>query len=130
MITASTDPSFSSSPSRSSRKSSRTTSETDSYPASAQRLAASVAGVSSSAGSASILRRSGDHLVLHVDHAAEVEEEPLHSLQRGPHQSTAPRSASAAPRMPLTNPGASAPQYSLLSSTASSIATSTGMSSR
>src|SRR3954464_219735 len=38
------------------------------------------------------------------------------------------RSRTTAPRMPLTNPGASAPQYSLASSTASLIATSGGVS--
>src|SRR4051812_18754788 len=40
----------------------------------------------------------------------------------------APRSRRMAPRMPLTKPGASAPQYSLASSTASLIATSAGVS--
>ena len=38
------------------------------------------------------------------------------------------RSRTTAPRMPLTNFGASAPQYSLAISTASSIATSAGVS--
>src|SRR3954447_3342656 len=46
-----------------------------------------------------------------------------------PHvHAAAPRSRTIAPRMPLTNRGASAPQYSFASSTASSIATSAGVS--
>ncbi len=69
-------------------------------------------------------------LILHIDDAAQVEEEPLDAVERCRHQSTAPLSSRAAPRTPLTKPGASAPQYSLASSTASSIATSTGTSSK
>src|SRR5690348_9619723 len=54
--------------------------------------------------------------------------QPLADFAQPDVHAAAPRSRTTAPRMPLTNFGASAPQYSLASWTASLIATSAGVS--
>ncbi len=67
-----------------------------------------------------------------VDSSRELRGELAHPSRVIAHgaASASARSRAAEPRIPLTNPGASAPQYSRARFTASSIATSTGSPSR